>query len=208
MATELAGFQHIYIQKESPRTLLLLHGTGGNEQDLIPLAEALDPSASVLSPRGTVLENGMPRFFKRLAEGVFDYDDLRQKTKDLVSFITTAQKTYGFSQDQVVAVGYSNGANIALHLMATEPSVVRSAILFRPMAAALPETLADMRACRMCILAGMFDPLVSQTDAQTVEQKLKDHGAGVTLHLVPQAHALSADDVQYAQTWLKGLGRS
>src|SRR6266853_1584533 len=106
-------FIHEFIPGSSERTLLLLHGTGGNEHDLIPLGRGLDPTAALLSPRGRVLENGMPRFFRRLAEGVFDLDDLRQRTHDLAAFVAAASAAYRFDPQRVIAVGYSNGANIA-----------------------------------------------------------------------------------------------
>ena len=101
----------------SKPVLLMLHGTGGTEQDLLPLADLIDPDASVLSVRGNVLENGMPRFFARLAEGVFDEEDLIFRTKELYEFIGTAAEEHGFDRSNVVAVGYSNGANIAASLL-------------------------------------------------------------------------------------------
>src|SRR5213075_915218 len=105
-------FIHEFVPGSSKRTLLLLHGTGGNERDLIPLGHDLDPSASLLSPRGKVLENGMPRYFRRLAEGVFDLNDLKKRTNELADFVAAAARHYGFASDRVVAVSYSNGANI------------------------------------------------------------------------------------------------
>src|SRR5438874_10819679 len=110
-------FIHEFVPGTSNRILLLLHGTGGNERDLIPLGRQVDATASLLSPRGKVLENGMPRFFRRLAEGVFDLKDLKIRTTELADFVAAAAQHYGFSSDKVVAVGYSNGANIAASVL-------------------------------------------------------------------------------------------
>src|SRR6266487_4559065 len=117
-------FIHEFVPGISNRTLLLLHGTGGNERDLIPLGHELDPNAALLSPRGQVLENGMPRFFRRLAEGVFDLDDLRRRTGDLAAFVAAASEAYHFDPRRVIAVGYSNGANIAAGLLLLHPQVL------------------------------------------------------------------------------------
>ena len=111
------GFIHRFVPGHSDRTLLLLHGTGGNEHDLIPLGRALDPAANLLSPRGKVLENGMPRFFRRLAEGIFDLQDLTKRAHELGDFAAAAARHYGFDPHKVVAVGYSNGANVAAALL-------------------------------------------------------------------------------------------
>src|SRR5213075_1240549 len=121
-------FVHEFVRGTSDRTLLLLHGTGGNERDLIPLGRELDPSAALLSPRGKVLENGMPRFFRRLAEGVFDLQDLKYRTNELAYFVTAAAQHYGFATDQLVAVGYSNGANIVASMLLLRPQLLPSAI--------------------------------------------------------------------------------
>ena len=117
-------FIHEFVPGSSSRTLLLLHGTGGNERDLIPLGRELDPNAALLSPRGKVLENGMPRFFRRLAEGVFDLEDLKYRTNELADFVTAAAQHYGFATDQLVAVGYSNGANIAASMLLLRPEIM------------------------------------------------------------------------------------
>src|SRR5947207_11707636 len=137
-------FIHDFVPGSSSRTLLLLHGTGGNERDLIPLGRELDPNAALLSPRGKVLENGMPRFFRRLAEGVFDLEDLKYRTNELSDFVTAAGKHYGFATDQLVAVGYSNGANIAASMLLLRPQLLPSAILFRAMVPLHPQKDPDL----------------------------------------------------------------
>src|SRR6476661_9607114 len=123
-------FIHEFVPGKSERTLFLLHGTGGNERDLIPLGRELDPNAALLSPRGRILENGMPRFFRRLAEGVFDLEDLKLQTDELTRFIDAASEKYGLEAGKIIAVGYSNGANIAASVMLTYPNVLAGAILF------------------------------------------------------------------------------
>ena len=129
------GFVHRFLppEDESGPTLLLLHGTGGNEEDLIPLGEALAPGAAVLSPRGKVSEHGAPRFFRRLAEGVFDHEDLLFRTHELADFVEAAAEEYGFDRSKLVAVGYSNGANVAGSTILLHPGLLRAAVLFRAM---------------------------------------------------------------------------
>ena len=129
-------FIHDFVPGKSKRTLLLLHGTGGNERDLVPLGHDLDPDASLLSPRGKVLENGMPRFFRRLAEGVFDLDDLRKRTNELADFVVSAGEHYQIDIKHIIAVGYSNGANIAASMLLLRPEILTAAVLFRAMTAA------------------------------------------------------------------------
>ncbi len=153
------GYVHRYLPPsgEDPRTLLLLHGTGGDENDLIPLGQMLAPDAGLLSPRGTVNENGAARFFKRLAEGVFDIDDLHARTKDLVAFVEGAAGQYKFDPKQVVAVGFSNGANIAGSVLLSSPSTLNSAVLFRPMVPFVPQSPASLEGHRVFIGAGETD---------------------------------------------------
>src|SRR5262249_19920285 len=142
------------------RTLLLLHGTGGDENDLIQLGQLLAPDAGLLSPRGTVLENGAPRFFRRLAEGVFDLDDLHARTKDLIGFSSAAAEECGLDAGQLIAVGFSNAANIAGSVLLTEPDVLAEAILFRPMVPFVPERPLNLTDKRVFIGAGRNDPIV------------------------------------------------
>ena len=137
------GFIHQFIpasNRPDRITLLLLHGTGGNELDLVPLGRELYPRAAILSPRGKVLESGMPRFFRRLAEGVFDMEDLKFRTHELADFVENASKVYGFELRYLVSVGYSNGANIASSLMLLHPEVMSSAVLSRAMIPFVPES--------------------------------------------------------------------
>src|SRR5256885_16845875 len=159
-------FIHEFVPGTSNRTLLLLHGTGGNERDLMALGRELDANAALLSPRGKVLENGMPRFFRRLAEGVFDLEDLKCRTNELADFVAAAAQHYGFATDELVAVGYSNGANIAAGMLLLRPEIMRAAILFRAMVPLVPDTLPDLSSARVWIGAGGPDPLFPASETK------------------------------------------
>lgn len=201
----LLDFVHEFVPGRSPRTLLLLHGTGGDERDLLPLGQTLDPTAGLLSPRGRVLENGMPRFFRRLAEGVFDLDDLRQRTDELARFVAAATQHYGFDPAQLVAVGYSNGANIAASMLLLRPEILRRAILFRAMVPLVPEHLAAREKADVLIAEGERDPIVSSDEAHRLAALLREAGAQVTLHFAKADHHLSTEDIEVARSWLPQL---
>src|SRR5262249_16993263 len=145
--TEPLGFVHRFVPAPSAgsgTTLLLLHGTGGNENDLLELGQTLAPNAALLSPRGKVSERGMPRFFRRLAEGVFDIEDLKFRTQALADFVASAASAYGFDPGKVIAVGYSNGANIAVSMLLLRPATLAGAVLFRPMVPFVPAVPPDL----------------------------------------------------------------
>ena len=199
-------FIHEFVPGSSTRTLLLLHGTGGNEHDLIPLGHELDPNAAVLSPRGKILESGMPRFFRRLAEGVFDVEDLKQRTNELSDFVTAAARHYKLAADQVVAVGYSNGANVAASMLLLRPEILRAAILFRAMVPLVPENLPDLRSVRVWIGAGDQDPIIPVSEAQRLAELFRRAGADVTIRFANAAHGLTEAEVKTARHWLEGLG--
>src|SRR6266516_2744053 len=199
-------FIHEFAPGTSNRTLLLLHGTGGNERDLIPLARELDSRAALLSPRGKVLENGMPRFFRRVAEGVFDLDDLKKRTNELADFVAAAAQHYGFASDKVVAVGYSNGANIAASMLLLRPKTLRGALLFRAMVPLVPENLPDLPSVCVWIGAGSEDPIIPTSETQRLVELLRSAGADVTIRFARAGHGLSNDDIITARDWLKKLG--
>jgi predicted esterase len=201
-------FVHDFVPGSSSRTLLLLHGTGGNERDLIPLGRELDPNAALLSPRGKILENGMPRFFRRLAEGVFDLEDLKYRTNELADFIAAAAQHYGFSSDQLVAVGYSNGANIAASMLLLRPEIMRRAILFRAMVPLIPDTLPDLSSVRVWIGSGDQDPIIPPSEVQRLVELLRGAGADVTIRFFNAGHGLTNDDVVTARDWLGELNNS
>ncbi len=206
------GFVHRFVpgQPGESRTVLLLHGTGGDENDLIPLGQALLPGAALLSPRGRVLEQGMPRFFRRLAEGVFDEPDIRRQTAGLADFIDHASAVYQFDRERVVAVGFSNGANIAAALLLLRPQPVQQAVLIRAMVPLVPESVAELHAVRVLLLSGRADPLMAPAQAEQLATLLAAGGADVTLHWENAGHQLTPGDVAVAQVWLAadGSGRS
>jgi predicted esterase len=183
-------------------TLLLLHGTGGNEEDLIPLGRTVAPGAALLSPRGKVLENGMPRFFRRFAEGVFDIEDLKFRSKELADFVRNASVEYGFDLNSVVAVGYSNGANIAVSMLLLGSLLPVGALLFRPMVPVAPDELPNLGGISIFISAGRSDPIVPRGEPERLAKLLGDAGAVVTLSWETATHALTEQEVEKAASWL------
>ncbi|SHF71513.1 alpha/beta hydrolase [Ornithinibacillus halophilus] len=198
---------HIF-QEGSDRskpTLLLLHGTGGTERDLLPLAKEIDPEANVLSVRGNVLENGMPRFFKRLAEGVFDEEDLVLRTKELYDFLDEAADRYDFDRNNIVAVGYSNGANIAGSLLFHYQDALKAAILHHPMVPRRGVELPDLSTKHVFIAAGKNDPICPSQESEELQSLLENAGANVVLHWENMGHQLTYSEVQAASTWYKKI---
>ncbi len=183
-------------------TLLLLHGTGGDENDLLPLGKLLNPNANLLSPRGAVLENGMPRFFRRLSEGVFDIPDLIARTQELAEFVAAAAAAYGFDPQRVTAAGFSNGANIAASLLLLHPRVLHRAVLFHPMVPLVPKTRPDLTNVCVFIGAGRQDTMVTPAETEALASLLRESEADVTVHWQPGGHGLSRDEVQTAGEWL------
>jgi len=196
-------FVHKFVPGSSERTLLLLHGTGGDESDLIPLGQDIDPTAALLSPRGKVLENGMPRFFRRLAEGVFDEEDLIHRTQELADFVAAASTHYQFDPKRVMAVGYSNGANIAVSLLLLRPETLNAAILFRSMVPLVPKQLPDLARVQILIAAGKHDPIASAANTQRLVALLQQSGAKVSARFADAAHELTDEDIETARQWLE-----
>ena len=205
------GFAHRFVPGADPAApvLLLLHGTGGNEDDLLPLGRLLAPGAALLSPRGNVLENGTtPRFFRRLAEGVFDVPDLIARTAELAGFVGAAAARYQFDAGRVVAVGYSNGANVAASLLLRHPGALAGALLLRAMA--LPETSLPaipprLNGAGVLLLSGRLDPVVPPGDPDRLAAALRNGGAEVTLRWLEDAgHGIVQDDILEARRWLAG----
>ncbi|MDR6999857.1 alpha/beta hydrolase [Neobacillus niacini] len=199
--------KHIFNKGQDPTkpTFLLLHGTGGNELDLLPLAGRIDEEASVLSVRGNVLENGMPRFFRRLAEGVFDEKDLVFRTKELNEFLDKAAEKYGFDRDNIIAIGYSNGANIAASLLFHYQNALKGAILHHPMVPRKGIDLPDLSGKNVFIAAGTNDPICSPMESAELESLLKNANAKVELHWENRGHQLTAQEVEAAASWYRKL---
>jgi predicted esterase len=204
------SFVHHYQPGKTPGspTLLLLHGTGGNEHDLLGLAPDLLPEAGVLSPRGKVLEHGMPRFFRRLAEGVFDLEDLRVRTAELADFVIAAASHYGFDAARVVAAGFSNGANIAASIVLLRPGVLHRAVLFRAMVPLVPNPLPSLPGTPVLVSNGRADPIVAAAETERLAALLRNAGAEVTLVLQAAGHHLVPEDLIRAREWLGSSGRS
>jgi phospholipase/carboxylesterase len=204
MIMELS-FVHRFVPASDPNskiTLLALHGTGGDESDLVPLAQTLAPGAAILSPRGKILENGMPRFFRRLREGVFDEKDVIFRAGELAESVAAAAAKYHFDSAGVVAMGYSNGANIAAAVLLLHPGVLPRAVLFRPMVPIQPDPPPDLSAAVVFIGAGRVDPIVPQTQTEALAALLRGCGAQVSLHWSHAGHGLEAEEIQAAKGWL------
>lgn len=194
---------------ENSTTLVLLHGTGGNEEDLISLGHFLAPDAALLGIRGKVLEGAVPRYFRRLAEGVFDEEDVIFRTHELARFLEQATKEYSLNAERLVAVGYSNGANIAASLMLLEPTVLAAAVLFRAMVpleqGKLPELLPELHGKQVLMQSGRHDLIVPPSNSERLAEILKQVGADVTLNWQNAGHGLTNPELQMAQTWMKKL---
>lgn len=201
MATDLS-FVHRFVPASRPDAapLLLLHGTGGDEHDLVPLGEAVAPGAALLSVRGQVLEHGMPRFFRRLQEGVFDEADVIRRASDLAAFITAAREAYGLAAP--VALGFSNGANIAAALLLLHPGVLQGAVLLRAMVPLARPPRIDLTGTDVLLLAGAHDPIVPAANGAALAAMLSDAGASVERRVLPGGHQLSQADVTLTRRWL------
>jgi phospholipase/carboxylesterase len=202
--TELS-FIHRFVPATDPerRPLLLLHGTGGNEDDLLPLGSLVSPGAALLSPRGKVLEGGMPRFFRRYAEGVFDEDDLRRRAGELADFIAEAQKSYGLTTP--IAVGFSNGANIAAAVLQLRPEALAGAALLRPMVPLQNPPTVELAGKSVLILSGASDPIVPLDNAKRLASLLTGAGAGVQHRVLPGGHAVTQADLGHIKSWIDQL---
>jgi predicted esterase len=214
------GFHHIFVNSsysytnssnnekeyDDPNkklTLVLLHGTGGNEEDLIFLGKEIEPNAAILSPRGKVLENGMPRFFRRLAEGVFDIEDLKFRTHELADFIRKCSLHYNFDLKQTIVVGFSNGANIAASILLLRPDILQGAILFRAMVPLIPDDpLPNLSSKKILLSAGLNDPIVSRTETENLYNLFQKANANIMLKWNQSSHNLIQDDLVIAKEWI------
>jgi len=201
--------QNSFIHRYLPGTdltrhpLLLLHGTGGNEDDLIPVGEMIDPAASILSPRGKVMEGGMPRFFRRLAEGVFDYPDVIARTHELADFVVEQTTAHGIKKP--IAVGFSNGANIAAAMLYLRPEVLAGAVLIRamlPLPTGPEQALAGLP---VMIVSGRVDPILPLDNAKRLAEALREHGAVVDHRVLETGHGMTRNDVDLARGFIAGI---
>jgi phospholipase/carboxylesterase len=204
-ANSTLAFTHRFEPAPHPGVapLLLLHGTGGDENDLLPLGRALSPDAALLSPRGKVLEGGMPRFFRRLAEGVFDQEDVKRRANELADFVAEARARYGLAPP--VAVGFSNGANIAAAMLLLRPEALAGAVLLRAMVPLDPAPAGDLAGARVLILSGAMDPIVPADNAAALARMLSANGAAVEQVTVPAGHGLTQSDLAQARAWMNAL---
>ena len=203
--TEDLGFIHRFVPAEdttSAETLVVLHGTGGDENDLIGIGQAIAPGAAILSPRGNVLENGASRFFKRVAEGVFDPKEVRSRGEELARFIRAAIPTYGLNPERVFALGYSNGANVASTVMFIEPGLFRGAIMFRPMVVFEPDAVPDLSGAGVLISAGQMDPIVPVKSVDRLVELFEAARAEVDMKWLAAGHNLLPSEVREAAAWL------
>jgi len=199
------GFIHRFVPAEDPTsadTLVVLHGTGGDENDLIGIGQAVAPGAAILSPRGNVLENGAPRFFRRVSEGVFDPKEVHSRAEELARFIRGATVTYRLEPSRIFALGYSNGANVASTVMLVEPDIFRGAILLRPMLVYEPSESSDLSGRAVAISSGRMDPIVPAESVERLVELLESAGADVTLKWQLTGHNLTPGEVREAADWL------
>ena len=207
MTSPKFDFVHRFVAGQRPGAvpLLLLHGTGGNEDDLLSLGQALAPGSPLLSPRGQVLEEGMPRFFRRYAEGIFDVEDIKFRAGELARFISQARTHYQLGDVRPIAVGFSNGANIAAALLLLHPGILSGGLLLRPMVPLVPEPLPQLSQVRVLIAAGRRDPIVRPDQSQALADLLTQAGADVTLHWTLGGHNLTREDLEVGERWMAAV---
>jgi predicted esterase len=199
------NFIHKYIPSPDPAseiTLSLLHGTGVNEESFLSISNMILPQASVISPRGQILENGMPRFFRRLSEGVFDLPDWRMRTKELAEFIESSAQNYELESNKVIAVGYSNGANIASSVMFTFPKLISKAVLYHPMIPFVPDTTPDLSDLKVLIKAGTNDPIVRAEETIELQKLFENYGAHVEIYWHDMGHNLTREEIDRTSKFL------
>jgi predicted esterase len=207
MSASEPEFNYRFVPGDRPAAtpLLLLHGTGGDENDLLSLGQELAPGSPLLSPRGQVLENGMPRFFRRLSEGVFDLEDLKLRAGQLARFVARARQTYELGGAPPIGVGFSNGANMAAALLLLHPGTLGSALLFRPMVPLVPDPLPSLKDVRVLIAGGRQDPIARPEQTRALADLLSRAGAEVSLHWSRAGHRLTLEDVEAGERWMSAV---
>lgn len=199
------GFIYNYIPGSSENVLFLLHGTGGNEDDLLTVGQMLDRKASIVAPRGKVLENGMPRFFRRISPGVFDIEDLKFRANELGEFVDLLCTKHSFDSGSLVGVGYSNGANIAASLVLLKPTLLRRSILFRAMLPLVLDKIPDLNGTSVFISGGKYDEMIPEDSTLELKSILQRSGANVKMNWEESTHALTAAEVNKAREWLLNM---
>lgn len=192
---------HQFIKGTTETTLVLLHGTGGTEQDLIPLARELSTEVNILTLRGDVLENGMSRFFRRHAEGVLDLEDLKKQTERLLAFLDEAAAKYGVARDKMIPLGYSNGANLIGSALYRD-NAFKASLLFHPMVPDRSLTLPDLTGANVFISAGERDPICPKQETEELTSTLREAGADVELFYHGGGHELRMEEVEAARAWV------
>jgi predicted esterase len=198
----MSDFIYRYVPGRRAETLLLLHGTGGNETDLLGIGAAVLPGAGLLSPRGRVMENGMPRFFRRFAEGVFDTEDVKARAAELGEFVREKAREHGFDAKRVMVLGYSNGANIAAAMLLTGAASFPRAVLARAMVPLEPEALPGLTGTEVLLATGLYDPMATGGETRRLSKLLESAGARVTVHAERSGHELTQGDIEAAARWL------
>lgn len=203
----LTSYQHVYHPPTEPGlpTILVLHGTGGDENDLLPLARHIAPGCGLLSPRGNVSERGMPRFFRRFAEGVFDLADVQLRAAELSAFVRSAATEYGFAANNIYALGYSNGANIANAVLLTQPTTLRGGMFLRSQLSFVPEVLPSLAGKAVLLSSATHDQLISQAESTRLYDTLQSAGAQVSIAWQEATHALIKSDIEMAASWWNAL---
>jgi phospholipase/carboxylesterase len=202
----ITDFTHIFHAGAPDKpVLLLLHGTGADEHDLVDLGQSLVPDWSILSPRGRVQEHGMNRFFKRFADGSFDLDDLHMRIQELVSFITDARIHYQFADRPIFALGYSNGANIAANILLTHPAILNGAVLLRALLPDEPKNLPNLHNIKVLLLSGLFDNMIPQDKTEKLAALLQQAKVDLEFIPLPATHGLTQADILAMQNWFSNL---
>lgn len=196
------GFEHAHepSDEDGPFTVLLLHGTGATQHDLLPLGRAVAPGKPLLSPLGKVRERGMPRWFARHEEGVFDEASIRERAQELAGFLDRAAEAYGI--DRYLALGFSNGANIAASLLLLHPEALAGAVLLRAMTPLVPDELPDLTGVPVYIASGERDELVPAEDARRLARMLEDAGAEATHRFADAGHQLAREEIPGIREWI------
>ncbi|MEV7553076.1 alpha/beta hydrolase [Amycolatopsis sp. NPDC089917] len=199
----MTTLEHKYVEGSPDEpVLLLLHGTGGGPDDLVPLARQLSPASALLAPAGPVSEHGAARWFRRLAEGVFDHEDVVVRANQLADFVVASREEYGLGDRRLVAIGFSNGANIAAAVSLLRPDAVREAALFAAMSPLPEPPRTDLSGTRVFLSNGEHDPMAPLAPAETLVRDLRERGADVVAHRHPGGHQVTGNGLAAATGWL------